>query len=66
MSSIARPVQFVKRKDANNMDKRKLIDKIIGELETASAAQCDIVLTFVQHLTGSDGKDKDTTGRVNS
>ena len=64
MSSIARPVQFVKRKDANSMDKRKLINKIAGELETASAAQCDIVLTFLQHLTGSDGRDEDAPGRA--
>lgn len=35
------------------MDKEKIIDRITVLLESASAVQCDITLTFIEHMTGN-------------
>ena len=40
------------------MNKSKIIAQLLVLLQDASAEQCDIVLTFVEHMTGKARDDK--------
>lgn len=40
------------------MDKSKIIAQLFALLEDASAVQCDLVLTSVEHMTGKARDDK--------
>ena len=45
------------------MDKNKIIAQLFALLKDASAEQCDIVLTFVEHMTNKARDDK-TIGKA--
>lgn len=36
------------------MDKAKLIEQIVELLQSASAVQCSLALTFIQHMTDEE------------
>lgn len=40
------------------MDKSKIIAQLLALLQDASAEQCDLVLTFVEHMTNRARNDK--------
>lgn len=40
------------------MDKNKIIAQLFALLKNASAVQCDLVLTYVEHMTGKARDDK--------
>lgn len=40
------------------MDKNKIIAQLFALLKDASAVQCDLVLAFVEHMTGKARDDK--------
>ncbi len=40
------------------MEKNKIIAQLLALLQDASAEQCDIVLTFVEHMTNKARDDK--------
>lgn len=40
------------------MDKNKIIAQLFALLKDASAVQCDLVLTFIKHMTGKARDDK--------
>lgn len=48
------------------MDKEKTIKRIVDLLQSASAAQRGLALTFVEHMTDSAGKDATHKGNGSS
>lgn len=45
------------------MDKGKAIARAKALLQDASATQCDLALTFIEHMTGSAEKDMSGNGK---
>lgn len=45
------------------MDKNKIIAQLFALLKDASAVQCDLVLTSVEHMTGKARDDK-ASGKI--